>query len=200
MRTCASRNELLHLAHGLLKADPQRTGDNAVADIEFAHLGDRGNGPNVVIRQPVPSVQDHAALGHRTPGIREFHQLGQLRLAGFGQGVLAGMQLNGIRAQLAAGFDLSFVGVEEQADRNIGGVQPVDGHGQAVSMGDDVEPPSVVISARFSGTSVAWSGRVLQAMSRISSLVASSRFSLTLTVSRSRRRSRSWMCRRSSRK
>src|SRR4029079_16586656 len=61
-------------------------------------------------------------------------------------------------------------------------------------------PPSVVISSRPSGTSIAISGRNRHAMSTISDVAAISRLSLIWTRSRSLRTSSSWMCRRSSRR
>ena len=61
-------------------------------------------------------------------------------------------------------------------------------------------PPSVVRSARFSGTSVQKSGLVARAIASISSVAAISRLSTPETVSRSTRTSRSWMWRRSSRR
>ena len=57
-----------------------------------------------------------------------------------------------------------------------------------------------MISSRFSGTSVAWSGFTSQAIARISGSQAISRLSLTVTVWRRIRRSRSEMWRRSSRR
>ena len=61
-------------------------------------------------------------------------------------------------------------------------------------------PPSVVTSWRPSGTSIAISGLMRQAMPTISSVAAISRLSLMWVSSRSRRTSSSWMWRRSSRR
>ena len=52
-------------------------------------------------------------------------------------------------------------------------------------------PPSVVISSRFSGTSVTWLGFTRQAISIIAGAIAASRLSFTWTVCRSTSRSRS---------
>src|SRR5689334_2040492 len=61
-------------------------------------------------------------------------------------------------------------------------------------------PPSVVISSRPSGTSIAISGRSVHARPIISSVAAISRLSLMCTRSRKRRTSSSWTWRRSSRR
>src|SRR5512139_1997008 len=61
-------------------------------------------------------------------------------------------------------------------------------------------PPSVVTSARFSGTNVAEFGARRHAIPVISSVAAISRLIRVVTTSFSTSRSRSWMCRRSSRR
>ena len=68
------------------------------------------------------------------------------------------------------------------------------------SSGVPSNPPPVVISWRPSGTSVAIGGFTSPAMETISSVAAISRLSLTWTSSASLVRSRSCMCRRSSRR
>src|SRR5512139_2789245 len=61
-------------------------------------------------------------------------------------------------------------------------------------------PPSAVTSSRFSGTRVAENGRRPCAIRVISSVAAISRLIRVVTTSFSTSRSRSWMCRRSSRR
>ena len=61
-------------------------------------------------------------------------------------------------------------------------------------------PPSVVTSCRRSGTRQTISGFSFNAMATISGALAISRFSRVWIFSRNAHTSRSWMCRRSSRK
>ena len=57
-----------------------------------------------------------------------------------GQGVLPGVQFDGIDCQPGRRLDLPGIGIEEQADGNAGRTQPVDRSGDPVAIGDDIQP------------------------------------------------------------
>ena len=50
----------LHVAHGLLQADHDCAGDDAVADVELVHSVDGGDGFHVAVGQAVTGVQRDA--------------------------------------------------------------------------------------------------------------------------------------------
>ena len=58
------RDQPLHIAHGLLQADHDRAGDDAVADVQLVHVLDRGDRFHVAIGEAVPGVREEA--GQRT--------------------------------------------------------------------------------------------------------------------------------------
>ena len=74
-----------------------------MADIELVHPLDSGNGLDVAIRQPMAGVQGHAQPEDFRPGPDELLQFVLPRLRRPGQGVLAGMQFDGVGAQFRGG-------------------------------------------------------------------------------------------------
>ena len=77
-------------------------------------------GLDIVIGQAVAGVQGHAGLADQPPGLLELLQFRRLLGARPGQGVLAGVQLDGVGLQAGGHLDLPRVGIEEQADGNAG--------------------------------------------------------------------------------
>ena len=50
----------LHVADGLFEADHDRAGDDAVADVQLAHVGDRGDRLDVAVGESVAGVEQEA--------------------------------------------------------------------------------------------------------------------------------------------
>ena len=102
-----------------------------------------------------------AGLDNSRPALESLTSSACCWLAWTGKGVLPGVQLHGVGTQLGDRLRLPLVGVQKQADYDARILQAVEWPRPAVrGCQATSSPPSVVTSSRFSGTSVAWSGRI----------------------------------------
>ena len=149
-----------HLAHGLLEADHDRPGDDAVADVQLVHALDGGDRAGRCGRSARGRRAGPCRLrGSWPPARRRVSSSLCWSRPGRARAYWPGVQLDGVGAEVGGGLDLPQVGIEEQADDNAGVLEPVDHLARRDPAGRAMSsPPSVVTSSRRSGTSVAWSG------------------------------------------
>ena len=171
-----------------------------VPDVELDDLGNRGDRLHVLIVQAVPGVHLEPEAGGVARGVAQSLAARAPAAAPRGICVSAGMQLDGRRTDPHGRFELRRIRIHEQRQPECRRRRGC-GRGLSAATCDAASrPPSVVTSARRSGTRQQSAGRTAQAMRTISSVTAISKFIRVCSRSRQARISRSWMCRRSSRR
>src|SRR2546426_3217120 len=113
--------ELPHPPHRLLHPDEHRAAHDAVSDVELLDLGDGGDGLDVPVGEAVAGV-DGEARGAGMGGGAAQRAEGAVALAPRA-GVPPGVQLDGRHAERVRPVDRDAVGVDEQADPDIGVLQ-----------------------------------------------------------------------------
>jgi phosphate transport system protein len=134
-------HETLHVRDGLPKADEDRAGDDAVADVQLAHAGQARDGLDVVVIQGVSGIEAHAGVRDELAGavdLLEFGAYGGARIIPAavveGVGIGAGVDLANREAALVGGLDLGLIGVDERADE----------HARLGKLGDDIGQPMLL--------------------------------------------------------
>jgi hypothetical protein len=116
-----------HFIHSLSEADENGARDNGVADVEGVEMGDVLKiFANVGVVKTVAGVDLKAALvgvGGGAGVTREF--LATRERAG-GVGVVAGMKLDAVSAEMMRAIDLRGIGVDERADADLRGLELAD--------------------------------------------------------------------------
>src|SRR5690349_17851666 len=64
-------HDSLHLLHRVPQSDEHRPADDRVSDIQLHHSGDRSDGADVAVVQPVARMQPKAALARDRTGVLE---------------------------------------------------------------------------------------------------------------------------------
>ena len=118
-----------------------------MADVQFAHAGQRGDGLHVEVVQAMAGIEAHAGLlDQRTSGGHALQLSADGRaghVAAFaveGLGVGTGVQFADRGTSPCSGLDLGRLGVDEDAGDDAVVGQPADGVGDGGFLGQDVEP------------------------------------------------------------
>ena len=109
-----------------------------MADVELLELRDGGNGGDIVEGEAVAGMGLDAVLGGERGGVGDAAELLRLRLP-FQMGVAAGMELDDGRLQPDRRLDLPRVGLDEQADSDIGFGETSDEGRQVIMLPGRVE-------------------------------------------------------------
>src|SRR6266568_5690727 len=112
-----------HLAHGMIQSHEYRTRDDVVANVEFGDLADASDRPHVAISEPVSSRDMQTVLGRKRCGFAQaakflicaHRAFAVYRAASQGRfSVSGGAQFNLLSVDFMRGFDLVWVGIDEQ--------------------------------------------------------------------------------------
>ena len=101
--------------HGLFEPDHNRPGDDAVADVQLTHVGDRGNRPDVAVGQSMTGVQRQPGGHDPLAGLDQPGQFGRLRSSVGGQSVLTRVQFDRVGPQLGRDVDGRRIGIQKQS-------------------------------------------------------------------------------------
>jgi hypothetical protein len=114
-------------------------GDDAVAYVEFTEVGYCGDGADVVVCQAVACVDDEAVVKGEVFAGSEFLYFSEGGFFGFGVGVGAGVEFNGVAAGFSGGSNLGLIGGYEGAYEDAFLVHSFDDLGQTSCVFDAVE-------------------------------------------------------------